>query len=124
MKFKKLLPTTGLVVAMAIGSALPAAALPTQAAGAAGVVAAVVQVDRTLNDLVDVDLTDVNVEVITVKDSLHNVLRQAQFLNNVDVLRNSQILSDILNNADIDVNIDDVVAIDVLSDGTIVIYQA
>lgn len=124
MKSKKLLSTTGLVVAMTIGSAFPAAAIHDQSGGAAGVVAAVVQVDRTLNDLVDVDLTDVNVEVITVKDSLNNVLNQARFLNNIDVLRDSQILSDILNNADIDVNVEDVIAIDVLSDGTIVIYQA
>lgn len=127
MKFKQLLPTTAIVAAMAFGTVSPALAHPNQSnqsGGAAGVVAAVVQVDRTLNDLVDVDLTDVNVEVITVKDSLNNVLQNARFLNNIDILRNSTFLNDILNNADIDVNVEDVLAIDVLSDGTIIVYRA
>jgi hypothetical protein len=96
-----------------------------QSGGAAGLVAAVVQVDDTLNNLSV--LSDIgSIEVITVKNSLNNVLRNARFLNNVTVLQ------DFLNNNDVDVLnnalnnnnvvISDVIAIDVLSGGDIVVF--
>ena len=97
----------------------------TQSGGAAGVVAAVVQVDDTLNDLSV--LSDIgSVEVITVKDSLNNVLQNATFLNNVTVLQDFlnnndvDVLNDALNNNNVLVS--DVIAIDVLSGGDIVVF--
>jgi hypothetical protein len=119
---------------MTVALAAPAAAqAPTnnQSGGAAGVVAAVVQVQDTLNDLqalndlIDIgviNVEDVNVEVITVKNSLNNVLQNARFLNNINIIRDSQVLTNFLNNADIDVNVEDVVAVEVLSDNTVVLF--
>jgi hypothetical protein len=119
------LTALALVSMAAVASAAPADAT-RQSGGAAGVVAAVVQVDDTLNNLSV--LSDIgSVEVITVKDSLNNVLQNARFLNNVTVLQ------DFLNNNDVDVLndalnnnnvvISDVVAIDVLSGGDLVIFS-
>lgn len=127
MDLKKKLAALPLAVALAGVTAFPAAAQSpeNQSGGAAGVVAAVVQVDRTLNDLVDVDLQDVNVEVVTVKNSFDNILRNARFLNDItilqDFLNESEFLQDFLN--DNDVNVQDVVAIEVLSGGDIVVFQ-
>ena len=116
--------------AMVVTSAAAASAAPVdatrQSGGAAGLVAAVVQVDDTLNNLSV--LSDIgSVEVITVKDSLNNVLQNARFLNNVTVLQ------DFLNNNDVDVLndalnnnnvvISDVVAIEVLSGGDLVVFS-
>ncbi len=109
-----------------------AAAPPNQVGTAAGVVAAVVQVDRTLNDL-QVLSNIGNLEIVTVKDSLNNVLQNARFLNNITILQNflnnptcsvvavCDSLKNFLNNNN--VLITDVVAIDVLSGGDIVIFQ-
>lgn len=124
-KKSRLAATLGAAV-MAIGlAAAPANAKQTGVA--TGVIAAVVQVDRTLNDLVDVNIEDSNIEIITVKDSLNNVLNN----NRVEVLsrnqttlqnflNNNNVLTDFLNNNN--VQIDDVVAIDVLSGGDINIF--
>lgn len=115
---------------LSVGAAAPVAAQPTQVGGAAGVVAAVVQVNRTLNN-VNVLSNIGSIEVVTVKDSLNNVLNRSPILsNNVvtvqDFLNNCTVAScfeitDFLNQNDI--LITDVVAIDVLSGGDIVIFQ-
>ncbi len=109
-----------------------AAAPPNQVGTAAGVVAAVVQVDRTLNDL-QVLSNIGNLEIVTVKNSLNNVLQNARFLNNITILQNflnnptcsvvavCDSLQNFLNAND--VLITDVVAINVLSGGDIVIFQ-
>lgn len=116
--------------AMTLTIAAPAMAAPNptnQSGGAAGVVAAVVQVDDTLNELrVLSPGGDQNIEVVTVKDSLNNVLNNSPILsNNVitlqNFLNNNEVLKDFLNQNNIVV--EDVVAIDVLSDGTIVVFQ-
>lgn len=120
---------------MAMALALPAMAQRPVDHNAAGVVAAVVHVQDNLNDLQilldDVQvLSDIEIHVVEVKDSLNNVLRNARFLNNINILNNSlnnlecaviavcdsfdQVLSDIR----VDHNI---VAIDVLS-GDLIIY--
>lgn len=103
-----------------------------QSGGAAGVVAAVVQVQDTLNDL-QVLSGNENLEIVTVKDSLNNVLQNARFLNNITILQDflnqpncsviavCDSLKNFLNNND--VVITDVVAIDVLSGGDIVVFQ-
>lgn len=110
-------------------SAAPVLATPNQVGGAAGVVAANVQVDRTLNDL-NV-LSDVGeIKVVEVSDSLNNVLNNnpilsnnvvtiQNFLNNCTVLSCIEI-SDFLNNNNVAVS--DVVAIDVLSGGDINVF--
>lgn len=114
---------------LALGAAGPATA--QQPTGVAkGVVAAVVQVDRTLNNLQI--LSDVgSIEIITVKRSLNNALRNSPILsNNVitiqDFLNNCTVLScfeitDVLN--DLNVQISDVVAVNVLSGGDIIVYR-
>ena len=110
-------------------SAAPAMAAPNQAGGAAGVVAAVVQVDRTLNN-VNVLSNIGEIKVVEVSDSLNNVLNNSPILsNNVvtvqDFLNNCTVVScveitDFLNNNN--VAISDVVAIDVLSGGDITVF--
>ena len=107
-----------------------AASPQTQSGGAAGVVAAVVQVQDTLNNLNLQVLNGSNVEVVTVKDSLNNVLQNAQFLNNITILQNflnnntclavCQSLNNVLNNNNVAVS--NLVAINVLSGG-LVIFQ-
>lgn len=109
--------------------AAPAFAAPDQVGGAAGVVAANVQVDRTLNDLTV--LSNIGeIKVVEVSDSLNNVLNRSPILsNNVvtlqDFLNNCTVLSCIeisnfLNNND--VALTDVVAVDVLSGGEITLF--
>lgn len=115
--------------AMTLTVAAPAIAAPSptnQSGGAAGVIAAVVQVDDTLNDLSVLSPGgDQNIEVVTVKDSLNNVLNNSPILsNNVitlqDFLNDNTVLTDFLN--DNNILVTDVVAVDVLSGGDIVIY--
>src|SRR3954471_3796645 len=81
--------TAAALAALAVGSQLATAAPnpANQSGGAAGVVAAVVQVQNTLNNL-QVLSNNGNVEIVTVKDSLNNVLQNAHFLNNITVLQN------------------------------------
>ena len=117
---------------LTLGAAAPAAAQPTQVGGAAGLIAAVVQVNDTLNNLTLLSNIDIdNIEVVTIKDSFNNVLNNSPILSNNVVtvqnfLNNCTVLScieirDFLNNNDI--LISDVVAIDILSGGDIVIFQ-
>jgi len=120
---------------MALSVVSTGAAAPNpnnQSGGAAGVVAAVVQIQDTLNNL-QVLSGNENLEIVTVKDSLNNVLQNARFLNNITILQDflnqpncsvvalCDSLTDFLNNND--VLITDVVAIDVLSGGDIVVFQ-
>lgn len=130
MKSKKARLAAVLVAgAMTVTVAAPAMGAPSptnQSGGAAGVVAAVVQVDDTLNELSVLSPGgDQNIEVVTVKDSLNNVLNNSPILsNNVitlqNFLNNNTVLTDFLN--DNNILITDVVAVDVLSGGDIVIY--
>lgn len=112
-----------------LGAAPAMAAPPNQVGGAAGVVAANVQIDRTLNDLTV--LSNIGeIKVVEVSDSLNNVLNDSPILsNNVvtlqDFLNNCTVLScieisDFLNNNNVAVS--DVVAVDVLSGGDINVY--
>ena len=106
-------------------------AQPNQAAGAAGLVAAVVQVDRTLNELsVLSDIGEIN--IVYVEDSLNNL----QVLNGSPILSDNVVtvqdflqdcsvagcieITNVLN--DNNVVVSDVVAIDVLSGGDIDVF--
>jgi hypothetical protein len=72
--------------ALAVSTALAQPNPNNQSGGAAGVVAAVVQIQDTLNNL-QVLSGNESVEIITVKDSLNNVLQNAQVLNNITILQ-------------------------------------
>ncbi len=130
MKSKKARLAAALTAgALTLTVAAPALAAPSptnQSGGAAGVVAAVVQVDDTLNELRVLSPNgDQNIEVVTVKDSLNNVLNNSPILSNNVVtlqnfLNNNTVLTDFLNANDIAIS--DVVAVDVLSGGDIVIF--
>ena len=129
---KRISLVLALATTMALSLVSTGAAKPNQVGGAAGVVAAVVQVDRTLNDL-QVLSNIGNLEIVTVKDSLNNVLQNARFLNNITILQNflnnptcsvvavCDSLQNFLNANN--VLITDVIAINVLSGGDIVIFQ-
>ncbi len=131
MKSKKARLTallTAGVMTFAVTAPAVAAPNPTnQSGGAAGVVAAVVQVDDTLNELSVLSPGgDQNIEVVTVKDSLNNVLNKSPILSdNVITLQNFLNNNEVLKNAliNLDVDVSDVVAVDVLSDGTIVVFS-
>jgi hypothetical protein len=118
--------TAGVMMLSITGSAFAAPNSANQSGGAAGVIAAVVQVNDTLNDLSVLSPGgDQNIEVVTVKDSLNNVLNNSPILsNNVitlqDFLNDNTVLTDFLN--DNNILITDVVAVDVLSGGDIVIF--
>ena len=129
MGIKKSAVAACAAVAMSVAMAAPAMAVPNQAGGAAGVIAAVVQVDRTLNDLsVLSDVGEIN--IVQINDSLNNALQHADVLSNNVVtvqnfLNNCTLVScieitNVLNNND--VAISDVVAIDVLSGGDITVF--
>jgi hypothetical protein len=120
-------------LAMLVSVATAAPNPNNQSGGAAGVVAAVVQIQDTLNNL-QVLSGNENLEIVTVKDSLNNVLQNARFLNNITILQNflnqpncsviavCDSLYNFLN--DNNVVITDVIAIDVLSGGDIVVFQS
>jgi hypothetical protein len=121
-------------LALAVPAALAQPNTGNQSGGAAGVVAAVVQVQDVLNN--PQILNNSNVEIVTVKDSLNNVLQNATFLNNITILQNflnnnlnqanctaialCNSLTDFLNNNDVSVVIGQVVGINVLSGGLVV----
>ena len=132
---KRITLVLALAATMALSVISTGAAAPNpnnQSGGAAGVVAAVVQIQDTLNNLQILSGNE-NLEIVTVKDSLNNVLQNARFLNNITILQNflnqpncsvialCDSLKDFLNNNN--VLITDVVAIDVLSGGDIVVFQ-
>jgi hypothetical protein len=104
---------------------------PNQVAGAAGLVAAVVQVNDTLNDLqVLSDIGEIN--IVRVEDSLNNL----RVLNNSPILSNNVVtVQDFLNNCTVvscieitnvlnnnNVVVSDVVAIEILSGGDIDVF--
>jgi hypothetical protein len=116
---------------LSLGLSAPAAAAPNQVAGAAGLVAVVVQIDRTLNNVsVLSDIGEIN--IVNVEDSLNNL----QVLNNSPILSdNVVIVQDFLNNCtvascfeisnflnDNNVNVQDVISIDLLSGGDINVF--
>ncbi|HUQ22109.1 MAG TPA: hypothetical protein VM049_03765 [Gaiellaceae bacterium] len=132
---KRICLVLALAGTMAVSAVSAGAAAPSpnnQSGGAAGLVAAVVQVQDTLNNL-QVLSGNENLEIVTVKDSLNNLLQNARFLNNITILQNflnqpdcsvvalCDSLTNFLNNNN--VLITDVVAIDVLSGGDIVVFQ-
>ncbi len=132
---KRITLVLALAATMALSLVSMGAAAPNpnnQSGGAAGVVAAVVQVQDTLNNLQVLNNIG-TIEIVTVKDSLNNVLQNAKFLNNITILQNflnnpscsvvavCNSLQNFLNNNN--VLITDVVAINVLSGGDIVIFQ-
>ena len=130
MPVKRSLGVALVAGALSVGTMSPSSAQPpNQVGGAAGVIAAVVQINDTLNDL-DVLSNIGSIEIVTVKDSLNNVLNNSPILsNNVvtiqDFLNDCTVLScfeisNFLNNNDIAIS--DVVAVDVLSGGDIVIF--
>ncbi len=127
-------------MALAVGVTAPAALAQTSQVdqdlrvNQGNLVSALNNVDAevgALNVLNDLTVTDVR--VVNVEDSvnnnrvLNNVLNNNQtdvavlqdFLNNSASNNNVEILNDALNNND--VNVEDVVAVDVLSDGTVVL---
>lgn len=112
-------------LALSVPAAMAAPNTNNQSGGAAGVVAAVVQVQDTLNNL-QVLSGNGSVEIVTVKDSLNNVLQNARFLNNITILQNflngntCLAVCDSLN--ELNVAIADVVAINVLSGGDLIVF--
>ena len=130
-------PLRTLIAGTIVGTALtaaaltPAAAAPNQAASAAGLVAVVAQVDRTLNDLSALsDIGEIN--IVYVDDSLNNlqvlnrspilsdnVVTVQNFLNNCTVLSCFEI-SNFLNENN--VNLQDVISVDLLSGGDVNVF--
>ena len=131
-RFSLVLALAGTMAVSVVSAGAAAPSPNNQSGGAAGVVAAVVQVQDTLNNL-QVLSGNENLEIVTVKDSLNNLLQNATFLNNITILQDvlnqptcsvvalCASLTDFLNNNN--VLITDVVAIDVLSGGDIVVFQ-
>ena len=127
---RRLLPFV-LAAGLAAAAVAPVAAANNQSGGAAGVIAAVVQVQDTLNNL-QVLSGNGNVEIVTVKDSLNNVLQNSRFLNNITILQDflnqpncsviavCNSLNNVLNNNNVQVA--DLVAIDVLSGGDLILF--
>ncbi len=125
--------SVGVALSGALALGAPAVAHAGQAAQAAGLVAVVVQVDRTLNDL-DVLSNIGQINIVYVDDSLNNlqVLNRSPILsNNVitvqDILQDCAVagcieIRNVLNN--LNIQIGDVIAVDVLSGGDINIYVA
>lgn len=99
--------------------------------GAAGVVAAVVQV----TDTIDVTDSNIDVAVVELNDSLNNLRALNNVLNNSPILSNNDIIDDVtvqnidvLNDVQIDIlrnadiNLDDVVGVAVLSGGDLLVF--
>ena len=133
MRGKKV--TTALITAsaFAVPFTASASAAPNQAAGQVNqgnLISALnnvsVQIDRVnaLNDLTVGDITVVNVEdVLNNNNVLNNVLNNSLNDNTVltDFLNDNTVLNEFLNNNDIAIS--DVVAINVLSGGDVVVFQ-
>lgn len=128
---KRGVAVAGAAATLLVGSAGAASAQPNQVAGAAGLVAAVVQVDRTLNNVsVLSDIGEIN--IVRVEDSLNNL----QVLNNSPILSDNVVtVQDFLNNCTVascfeisnflnnnNVNVQDVTAIELLSGGDINVF--
>lgn len=92
--------------ALSIAAIAPAAAAPpTNAGGAAGLIAAVVQVAVNVED----SLNDNEVRIITLEDSLNNALQNAFQNADINVLNNA--VQNILNNNDVDVTVTDITVV-------------
>ena len=128
---KRSVAVAGAAATLLVGTAGAASAHPNQVGGAVGLVAAVVQVDRTLNNVsVLSDIGEIN--IVNVEDSLNNL----QVLNNSPILSDNVVtLQDFLNNCTVascfeisnflnnnNVNVQDVIAIEVLSGGDINVF--
>lgn len=145
----KLLRTLAVLPALALAAVAFAPAAQAQPAGPnnqqqraitlGGLIDALIQVQANINDVLnDADilnnsLNNNNVQVVNVEDVLNgaqiNVL--SDILNNSEVLsRNDVLLQDFLNNNEVlknflndaNINVEDVIAIDVLDTGNIVIF--
>lgn len=124
-----------LVVVTLLGIAMaPNASAQQQDVGQAtfgNLIAALNNINAQVRALENVDIEDVDVRVVNVEDVQNNLNNnQVEVLNNalqnadIDALQNflndNEVLQNALQNAD--VTISDVVAIDVLSGGDIVVY--
>ncbi len=91
---------------LAIAAVAPAAAAPpTNAGGAAGLIAAVVQVAVNVED----SLNNNEVLRITLTDVLNNALQNAFQHADINVLNNA--VQNILNNNDVDVTVTDITVV-------------
>ncbi len=127
-------------VLMATFTLSAAAAPKTQKGGAAGVVAAVLQL--ILTDTVDINDSTVQVGLVNVDDSLNNLRALNNVLNNSPILSHNNVditvydinvLSNILNQSDIDVlynflnqndiDVNSVIGVGVLNGGDLVVFQ-
>jgi len=89
--------------ALAVASVAPAAAAPpVNAGGAAGLIAAVVQVAVDVEDSLNFE----EVRVITLEDSVNNALQNAFQNADINVLNNA--IQNILNRNDVDVTVQDI----------------
>ena len=101
--------------------------------GAAGLVAAVVDANVVLNDVLNDN--NVDVAVVELNNSLNNLRALNNVLNNSPILNNNNVLNDltvqninvltdfqidVLRNADI--NLDDVVGVAILSGGDFIVF--
>lgn len=119
--------------AMMLSVAGPAMAQPTQANETAQVnqgnlISALNNVNAEINNVEALNNLTVNdVQVVNVEDSvnnnnvLNNALRNADIDALQDFLDGNEVIKDSLNQND--VAIGDVVAVDVLSDGTVVVFE-
>ncbi len=111
-----------LVLAMMFSFTGSAAAAQNQG-GAAGLVAAVVQVAADLDDVVEVTITD----SFNNLRALNNVLNNSPILSNdaIDItVGDVTVLQDFLNanNIDVDINFDDVVGVALLETGDLLVF--
>lgn len=118
--------------AMMLSVAGPAMAQPTQANETAQInqgnlISALNNVNAEINNVEALnDLTVNDVRVVNVEDAvnnnnvLNNVLRNADIDALQNFLNNNDVLNEALNNNNVVVS--DVVAVDVLSDGTVVLF--
>jgi hypothetical protein len=95
---------SGAVILGVLTAPAAQAAPPTQVAGAAGLVAAIVQLNNTLNNN-DVMVLDSNFNNLT---ALNNVLNHSPILNNSNISVNVLSLQDFLNNNNINITLKNV----------------
>ncbi len=109
MNISKALAAAATAGVLTFGAAAPASAAPANnaAGGAAGLIAAVLQVQT--GDVTVVDISNNNVNV-----AVQNVLNNNQVLNNA--------FQNFLNNNDVDVNVEDVIDVAILDDGSVVVF--
>ena len=102
---------------------------------AGNLLAALNNVNVNIQDFLDLqNLTVQDIQVVDVDNVLNNanILNNSPFLNNITILQNFlnnslnnnnvEILNNALNNLDVDVVLTDVVAIDVLSGGDLLVF--